>query len=57
MKDCKLFGLVFVAIVAGILFIYGCYWVAKTVSYKVFYERMVRATITEMVNPECVNRQ
>ena len=34
------------------LILYGCYWVAKTVSYSMFYEDMVRATITEMVKQE-----
>ena len=33
-------------------FLYGAYWIAKTVSYNVFYEDMVQQTITEMVKPE-----
>ena len=33
-----------------VAFIYGSYWVAKNVSYCLFYEHMVRQTITEMVN-------
>jgi hypothetical protein len=41
--------LVFCAI-AG--FIYGSYWVAKTVSYSFFYEDMVADTVREMVKPE-----
>ena len=40
--------------VAIIVFIYGCYWVAKTVSYNIFYEDMVKATITEMVKSEAL---
>ena len=32
-----------------ICFIYGCYWLAKTVSYSIFYEDMVRQTVIEMV--------
>ena len=35
-------------------FIYGVYWIGKTISYKVFYEDMVRGTITEMVKPEAL---
>lgn len=31
--------------------IYGSYWVAKTLSYKIFYEDMVKATIAEMIKP------
>jgi len=33
-------------------FVYGCYWVAKTVSYSFFYEDMVRSTVIEMVQPQ-----
>lgn len=32
--------------------IYGCYWAAKTTSYRLFYEDMVQDTVREMVNPE-----
>ena len=42
--------LVIIAMVCG--GIYGCYWVAKSVSYSFFYEGMVKATVTEMVKPE-----
>jgi uncharacterized protein (DUF697 family) len=35
---------------AGI--VYGCYWVAKTVSYSFFYEDMVIRTIHQQVKPE-----
>jgi len=45
-------GIIVVAVAASIFFIYGCYWVAKTVSYSVFYKNMVQQTITEMVKPE-----
>ena len=34
--------------------IYGTYWVAKTVSYSIFYEGMVNETITEKVKPSCL---
>jgi len=34
------------------VFLYGTYWVAKNVSYAIFYEDMVQQTITEMVKPE-----
>ena len=48
-----------ILITVGILllicaFIYGCYWIAKTVSYQIFYKDMVRETITEMVKPEAL---
>ena len=32
--------------------IYGMYWVAKTLSYTIFYEDMVGDTVREMVKPE-----
>lgn len=32
--------------------LYGAYWVAKNVSYALFYEDMVQETIREMVKPE-----
>ena len=33
------------------LLIYGMYYIAKNVSYAIFYEDMVRQTIIEMVKP------
>jgi len=39
-------------IVISILAIYGFYWIAKTLSYTIFYEDMVRETVREMVKPE-----
>lgn len=46
-----------VALIVGILLvvggiIYGCYWIAKTVSYTLFYESMVQDTVREMVKKE-----
>jgi hypothetical protein len=45
-------------IVAGLIlfgfFIYGCYWVAKTVSYSIFYEDMVVETVKELVRENCL---
>jgi hypothetical protein len=43
-----------VGIVALCFFVYGCYWVAKTGSYWLFYEDMVVETISETVKPECL---
>jgi len=43
-------GIVGVALVLGA--IYGGYWVAKTVSYSIFYKSMVETTIKDMVKPE-----
>ena len=45
---------IIIGIITVIFFVYGCYWVAKTVSYKVFYEDMVQKTVTEMVEPEAL---
>ena len=39
-----------VALVGGT--IYGVYWIAKTVSYTLFYESMVQATVRDMVKKE-----
>lgn len=38
------------------LLTYGGYWIAKTVSYKIFYSAMVEGTVTDMVKPECLNQ-
>ncbi len=45
-------GMVIGAILLAISVVYGCYWIAKSVSYAVFYEGMVEQTIREMVKPE-----
>ena len=47
MKDIAL-GALGLALIC--VFIYGCYFVAKNVSYSLFYEDMVRQTVQEMVN-------
>lgn len=44
----------FLIIAAVLFFLYGCYWVAKAVSYTIFYEDMVKQTITEMVKQEAL---
>ena len=36
--------------------IYGVYWVAKSVSYEIFYEDMVQDTVCEMVTAEYLNQ-
>jgi len=42
-----------IMIIGGILLVlaltYGGYWIAKNVSYWLFYEDMVRETVTELV--------
>ena len=42
--------------IAGALFIcaiiYSAYWIAKTVSYQIFYKDMVEQTVRNMVKPE-----
>jgi len=40
---------IFAGVVLVASLIYGSYWIAKTVSYSVFYEGMVRETVREMV--------
>ncbi len=40
--------------IAVVLMIYSSYWVAKTVSYNLFYDDMVIETITEIVKSECL---
>ena len=53
MKDkAIMLGMVLGAILLISGFIYGGYWIAKTVSYSVFYEDMVQATVTEMVKKD-----
>lgn len=41
-----------IAIIGVCFIVYSFYWLAKTVSYKFFYEDMVKQTIQEMVKPE-----
>ena len=43
-------GIAGVAFVCGL--IYGMYWVAKTVSYEIFYEDMVEQTVRDLVKHE-----
>jgi len=43
---------VIVAMILTFLIIYGGYWIIKKVSYSLFYEDMVKQTITEMVKPD-----
>lgn len=49
-------GFVCVVTVVVSLFIYGCYWAAKTVSYEIFYADMVKSSIVEMVKPEALKK-
>ncbi len=49
-------GIIIGGVVVVAFFIYGCYWAAKTVSYNVFYEDMVRDSIVEMVKPEALKK-
>lgn len=39
-------------ITLAVVLIYGGYWIAKNVSYFVFYEDMVIETIKETIKPE-----
>ncbi|MEJ2043668.1 MAG: hypothetical protein P8X74_03775 [Reinekea sp.] len=52
----KIFGFligVVAALATGIIF-YGCFWVAKNVSYSIFYQDMVKQTIHETIKNECI---
>ncbi len=37
-------------------FVFGCYWLAKKLSYEWWYEDMVQETIREMVKPEYLTK-
>jgi len=50
MKDLGGILIVILVLLLAVSFIFGSYWVAKNVSYWLFYEDMVRQTITEMVD-------
>lgn len=41
-----------ILIVGGV--IYGGYWIAKTVSYTIFYKSMVESTVRDMVKKEAL---
>lgn len=41
-------------LLVSLLFLYGVYWVTKTVSYEIFYEDMVKRTVRELVKPEAL---
>ena len=45
-------GIIIGLVVILLAFIYGCYWVGKSLSYTIFYEDMVVQTIRETVMPE-----
>ena len=47
--------LLMIVVVLG--FVYGGYWVAKTVSYKIFYKDMVIQTIHDNVRQDCLNNE
>lgn len=42
------------SVVVICLFIYGSYWIAKSVSYSMWYEDMVEKTVREMVKKEAL---
>ena len=48
----KEIGMFIGGIILVCLVIWGCYWLAKTFSYWLFYEDMVKETIRELVKPE-----
>lgn len=43
-----------IGVVVSLAFGYGCYYVAKNVSYSMFYEDMVIETINEEVQKKCL---
>lgn len=54
MKMLKMIVIGVGSLLIALSFLYGCYWVAKTVSYSVFYEDMVIRTINKTVKPEAL---
>jgi len=50
MKDWNYILMIIGGILALCLFVWGSYWVAKNVSYWLFYEDMVKETIREMID-------
>lgn len=54
MKMLKVIVVGIVSIFFSLSILYGCYWVAKTVSYSFFYEDMVIRTINKTVKPEAL---
>jgi hypothetical protein len=52
MKLIKAIVVTVLGLAIAVTIIYGCYWLAKTVSYAFFYEDMVQRTVVEMVKPE-----
>lgn len=53
-KNIKTVSIAIIAIVVLFLFIYSCYWTAKTISYAIFYKSLVKQTVIEMVNIEAL---
>lgn len=41
-------------LIFSVAIIYGCWWIGKTISYKIFYEAMVQKEIHEMVKDSCL---
>ena len=54
MKKIKQIVVMGLGIALVLSFIYGCYWITKTISYAFFYEDMVKRTVTQMVKPEAL---
>ena len=53
MKDkLTIAGIIILVISAIGLFIYGAWWLKKTISYSWAYEGMVEKTVRKMVKPE-----
>ena len=44
-------GITIIGVIVFAVLLYFCYYVAKNVSYSIFYEDMVQQTIQEMVKP------
>jgi hypothetical protein len=54
MRTMKKIVIMLLALVIVFAIIYGCYWLAKNLSYAFFYEDMVQRTIVQMVKPEAL---
>ena len=54
MKTIKEVIMYIVGLIVVCAFVYGLYYVGKTVSYSIFYEDMVEQTIQEQVQKKCL---
>ena len=56
MSSVRAWGYSIAILIIVLSILYGCYWVTKTISYKIFYEDMVIETITETINSKYLQK-